>query len=115
MQWNVIPLRHLALFDFLRRLARFALNAIPFRKIQLLASIDHVAVQQPRDWRNVGIPGPLGLIAVAVEARARGEFARLRAVPFRFLNDWGICMRAPVWHELNRDKESRGGDHAGDQ
>src|ERR1035441_2192868 len=46
------------------------LGAIPFGKIQMAAAAIHVSLEKPGYGRNVGVPGPHGIVAMAVKAGA---------------------------------------------
>jgi hypothetical protein len=41
---------------------------IPARKIQVLASMLHVTLDQPRNRRHVAVPGPSRILGVAIDA-----------------------------------------------
>ena len=40
----------------------------PFRKIQFLPALAHVALDPPRNWRDLAVPGPVRLVRMAVSA-----------------------------------------------
>src|SRR5215472_3101040 len=42
---------------------------IPAAQIHVVACLCHVALDHPRDWRDVTVPGPIGRLGMAVLAR----------------------------------------------
>ena len=50
----------------------------PLRKIEPFARIADVAIQPPRNWRNVSIPGPVGFVGVAIVASGAQQRGYLR-------------------------------------
>jgi hypothetical protein len=61
--------RHLPAVDnvvhlekFVRRIAR------PFGQVQPIPRFTYVIGNQKRDWRHVSIPGPMGIVRVAIRA-----------------------------------------------
>ena len=70
MQRQIIPERHFAFLDLLGDMLGVLLRVIPFGKIQMPAPLVDISRHQPRCGRDVGIPSPSGLIAMAIEAGA---------------------------------------------
>src|SRR5262249_44343572 len=72
--------------------------------------VDHAArrldieLNDPRERCDVGVPGPLRPVAVAVEARPHRQLARARRVPRWLLDDRRIRMGAAIGDELD-DRE----------
>src|SRR6476619_1832569 len=63
--------RHVALLDLPADLdedvlGRVGVHCAPVREVPLLAGLADVSDEQPRRWRDAGIPGPRRLVAVAV-------------------------------------------------
>ena len=65
---EVKPGRHVPLIDLGGDVLGVPLRAIPLGKIQMAAAAIHVSLEQPGYRRDVGIPGPHGLVAMAVKA-----------------------------------------------
>jgi hypothetical protein len=54
------------------------LRAVPLGKIQMAASAIHVSLDKPGYRRNMGVPGPHGLAAMAVKAGSAEQCPRSR-------------------------------------
>ena len=104
MQRQVEPGRHLAFAGQFRRFLGFAENARPLREIELFAAFVDVALHQPRGRRDVRVPRPARLVAVAIEAGPRGEFARARRIPRRLGLHRRIGVLATVGNQLRDEK-----------
>ena len=100
MHRQIEPERHIATLNLLHNMPRMLLHFIPLRKIQMTPPIVHVALIQPRNRRNIRIPGPNRLITMAVKARAPRQIASLWTIPNRFLNHRRIRVLAPKRHQL---------------
>ena len=57
----------------------------------------------PRERRQIGIPRPLGLVAVAIKTGLLGIGARLGGIPFRFADNRRIV--ALYWNQLDRQED----------
>lgn len=106
MHREVKPGRHVAFLDRLSRVRGVALGFIPFGKIQVAAAAVHIALRQPRNRRDAGIPGPDRFIAVTVETGSSGKFARLRTVPSRLPYNRWIGVLPAKWDQLDQHNES---------
>ena len=80
-----------------------ALGAIPFGEIEMRAAAVHVALDQPGDWRDVRIPGPRGLIAMAVKTGAAEQFPGFRRIPRGFFRRGRIGVGVAERDELNQE------------
>ena len=65
---KIEPGRHVTLFHLRGDVFGVPLGAVPAGEIQMAAAAIDVSLKQPGDWGNVGIPGPQGLVAMAVKA-----------------------------------------------
>jgi hypothetical protein len=73
MQYNVFVGRHFAVFDHCRDGGeKHALigcpETIPPGKVEVLASMLHVAFDKPRNRRDMTVPRPSGFLRMAVDA-----------------------------------------------
>jgi len=69
---------HLALQDFIGRLFRLLLRAMPFGEVLHGAPLGDVALDQPRNRRDVRVGWPFCFVTVAVEARLLRQCPRFR-------------------------------------
>ena len=117
---RVVPRRHTAVLDVADDFvggvfaAAVRLGVGPVGKVQMLAAFPYVLRHQPRHRRNFGVPGPGGLVAVAVEARPLGQRAGLRAVPIGLGYHRGVGGRNASGYELDQAKEHYRGNHNND-
>jgi hypothetical protein len=65
---KIEPGRHVAFLHLPGDVFGVLLRMIPLGKIKVGAAAIHVSLDQPGDGRDVRIPGPRGLIAMAVKA-----------------------------------------------
>lgn len=75
-------------------------------KVERRATSFDVALDPPGDRRDVRVPGPLRLVAVAVEARLDREGPRLGRVPGGLLEHRRIRVIAPVGNRLDEHEEA---------
>jgi hypothetical protein len=82
--WRHIPARYLALDLLVEGEAiRTRESRLPVVKIERLAPLNHITGDQPRGWRDRGIPRPSRLIAVTVIAGTLCQRLRFGASPLR--------------------------------
>ena len=96
--------RHLTFQQFFGRFGRLLLRSLPFGEVQNGATFVHVALNEPRCWRDARVGGPLCLVAVAVEARLLGQGPGRRGIPRRLAPQGRVAVVATVRHQLNRQE-----------
>src|SRR5205085_12332676 len=84
---------------------------LPVVEIQRPAPRDDIARDQPRGRRDISIPGPGCLVAVAIEAGALRQRLRLRAIPLRLRLRCRVGLPDPGGDELDDDEESECADY----
>ena len=70
MHREIVRQRHVPLFHLRGDVLRVGLGAIPLGKVQMVAAAIHIVLNKPGYRCDLGIPGPHGLIAMAVKAGA---------------------------------------------
>ncbi len=95
---------HLTFQQFFGRFGHFLLGSLPFGEVQNGATFVHVALNQPRCWRNARVGGPLGLVAVAVEARLLSQGPGRRRIPTAARSSEAGCCGRDRKHQLNRQE-----------
>ena len=66
VHWKIKPRRHIPLTHLCGNVLGVTLGMVPLRKIQMSAAAIYVPLDKPGDRRNVGVPRPYGLVAMAV-------------------------------------------------
>ena len=74
---KVEPQRHVPLIHLRGDVFGVPLGAIPLGKIQMGAAAIHVSLEKPGYGRDVGVPGPHGLVAMAVKAGSAEQCPRV--------------------------------------
>ena len=70
MQRHVVPEGHVASIHLSGDVVGMVLRPVPLAEVQMSTAAIHVVLDEPGHGRHVGIPGPNGFVAVAVEAGA---------------------------------------------
>lgn len=100
---KVIPRRHFAFFHLLSDVFGVFLWATPLREIEMAASAIHISLDKPGHGRHVGIPGPDGCIAVAIETGAAKEFSSLRRIPGWLAGCGRVGVAVAIRNKLDQD------------
>ena len=79
--------------------------AVPLREVDHVARGLDVALDDPRHRRDVRVPRPPRLVAVAVEARPDGQLAGARRVPSWLLDHARVRVGAAVGDELHQPEQ----------
>jgi hypothetical protein len=112
MQQNVITWGHLVSAYNCRHALNLFLGAaacFPIRKIQNLSSSLNIMLQQAGNRYDVGIPGPMCVMAVAVKASTVYQCGRLPIIPVRHTHYRWIGMVA--WPKLKQAKSQQRKEH----
>ncbi len=107
VQQRVEPGRHRAAPDRLDDVTDVdVLGPAPLREVELAPSTRDVALDEPGDGRDVRVPAPVGLVAVAVEACVLRERAGSRGVPAGLGEHRWVRMAPPVGHGLDQPEQN---------
>src|SRR5690349_2906185 len=96
---------HLAFLDRSHHFVQFAGFPVPIGEIKLPTSGNYVESDEPGAGRNIAVPGPLGLIAMALKTMLLYKRTRLLAAPLGFRNDRWICPVVTEWDQLNEKEK----------
>jgi hypothetical protein len=97
--------RHTAGADREAGVDRERVGAVPLGEVDDAAPVRDVVLDDPRHRRDVRVPRPLRLVAMAVEAGPNGERAGPGRVPLRLLDRGRIGVRAAIRDELHEPEQ----------
>lgn len=77
----------------------------PLRPLCLVSSAIDVPLDQPRQWSDIRVPRPGGLVEVTVETSSDCQLTPCRQVPGWLRQDRGMVVRTPVGDQLDGEQE----------
>lgn len=107
---QVEPRRHLTLANKLGCFVAVILVANPFRDVEVRSALVHVVLHEPRNRGHGAVPRPVGLIAVAILARAGKELTCPRLIPRGLLHHRRVLVLSTIGNQLNRDSRPNGNE-----
>ncbi len=109
MSEDVTARRHVAPSESFHGVHRLLLlPPVPLGKVQRPSAFIHISLNSPRDGRDVSVPGPDSLVAVAVEAHPSRQAPRPGTVPGWLEPNRGIRVISTVGYCLNQHQQGEG-------
>lgn len=103
---QVEPRRHLTLPNKFSSLVAVILVATPLRDVEVRSAFFYVVLHDPRDRGHRAVPGPVGLIAVAILARTEKELSCSCLIPRGLLHHGRVLVLATIGNQLNHDSRT---------